>query len=233
MRGGKDRGKARLQRCGDIGGVIHRKSGLGDEGQFRRIAHLKAGHIADGFDQQNLAFRQLAHGAHGFGVAGMADHDHLQAVFVVARGFVMHLCHQRAGCVEIFQSPFFGFMRYRLGHAMSGKNDMSAIGHFIQFLDENSTLGFQAVDNKAVVDDFMAHINGRTILFQGKLDDLYGAVYTGAKAARCGKQKPHWPFFGRFGKMLFSHRQCPLGNVAANAKSFRLLHRNNLADKEL
>ena len=58
------------------------------------------GRIGHGFDLQHLAGWQLAHGAHGFGVAIMADVDQLDAGLMVPTGFAVDLGNQGAGGID-------------------------------------------------------------------------------------------------------------------------------------
>src|SRR5262249_20050873 len=58
---------------------------------------------------------------------------------------------------------------------------------FVQFLDEDRALGLKALDHVAVMDDFMAHIDGGAIFGEGELDDLDGALDAGAEAPRRGE----------------------------------------------
>src|SRR3990170_3077658 len=61
------------------------------------------------------------------------------------------------------------------------------IRDFVQFLDEDGALGLEALHHVAVMDDGMAHIDGRTVFSERKLDDLDGAVDAGAETARGGE----------------------------------------------
>ena len=79
----------------------------------------------------------------------------------------------------------------------------------------------------------MAYINWGAVLLNSKLDDLDSAINTRTKAAWSRKQQAHWPLIWPLQGMLFSHRQCPLGNVDASAKRCPLLRVANLGDKEL
>jgi hypothetical protein len=71
---------------------------------------------------------------------------------------------------------------------VGAEHDRHAVGHFVEFLDENRALGLQAIDHIAVVDDLVAHIDRRAVAFERALDDLDRAVDPGAEAARRGDQ---------------------------------------------
>ena len=46
-------------------------------------------------------------------------------------------------------------------------------------------------DDEAVMDDFVAHVDGRAELRQGAFDDLDGAFYAGAETTGVGEQDFH------------------------------------------
>ena len=134
------------------------------------------------------AVRQLAGGADHLGMVGMADQQDLAALAELALGLDMHLGHQRAGGIEKEQIAGARRLGHRLRHAMSGEHDGRAgVRDFVQFLDENRALGFETFHHVAVMDDVMAHIDGRAVFGERQLDDLDGAVDAGAEAARRGK----------------------------------------------
>lgn len=56
--------------------------------------------------------------------------------------------------------------------------------NFMQFLDEDRTLGLQPFHHIAVMHDFVANINGRAIGLQRQHDDLDRPVHARAKATR-------------------------------------------------
>jgi hypothetical protein len=187
MRGRDDGGEPRLKCSGDFGGVIHRQRGLGDEGQLGRVAHLQFGHIGCGFHQQNLARRQLPHGANHFGVAFVADHDHLDAVFVVPGGLVMHLGHQGAGCINGDHIAFLRFGGHGFRHTMR-REDHGPVGRaFVKLLDEDGAFGPQPINHEFVVHDFVPHKDRRAPFLDRQLDDLDRPIHARTKAARCGE----------------------------------------------
>jgi hypothetical protein len=60
-------------------------------------------------------------------------------------------------------------------------------GNLVQLLDEDGALLFQGFDHMTIVDDLVAHIDRRAVALERPLDDLDGAVDTGAKTARRGQ----------------------------------------------
>ena len=67
---------------------------------------------------------------------------------------------------------------------MSAENDAGARRHLAQFLDENGTGAAQFVDNVAVMDDLLAHINGGAVKIEHNFHDVDRAHHAGAKASR-------------------------------------------------
>ena len=60
---------------------------------------------------------------------------------------------------------------------------VGTIGDFSQFLDENRALGFQAVDDIAVMDDLVADIDRRAIDGERPFHGIDGPNHAGAEAA--------------------------------------------------
>ena len=71
---------------------------------------------------------------------------------------------------------------------MSTEDDGIAGGDFVEFFNEHGALGAQAVDHKAVMHDFVTHVDWRAEAHQGSFDDLDGPLDAGAEAARIGEQ---------------------------------------------
>jgi hypothetical protein len=70
---------------------------------------------------------------------------------------------------------------------VSGENHWHTGWNFIQLFNENRALGLKGFDDKAVVDNFMANIHGRTMRLQRLFNDKDGAVDPGAKTPGAGK----------------------------------------------
>ena len=67
---------------------------------------------------------------------------------------------------------------------MRGEDDAGTLGHLIGLLDEDRAALGQRLDNELVVDDLLAHVDGRAIELKGLFDDVDGAVHAGAVSAR-------------------------------------------------
>ena len=60
--------------------------------------------------------------------------------------------------------------------------------HVGQIFDKYGTFLAQVINDKLIVDDFVAHINWPTVLLQRALDDFDGTINAGAKATGVCKQ---------------------------------------------
>ena len=121
-------------------------------------------------------------------MALVADHHDVEAVLAHLRDFHMHLGHQRARRVEHAQAARLGFRAHGLRHAVRAENHRTAVGHFVQVLDEDRAFLAQILDDVGVVHDLVAHVDRRAELLDGPLDDLDRAVDAGAEAARLREQ---------------------------------------------
>jgi hypothetical protein len=81
---------------------------------------------------------------------------------------------QRAGGVndpQVFASRHLSDGRR---NAVRTEDDRCAVGHFVQFVDEDDAPLSELLHDEAVVDDFLAHIDGRRQQLQGLLHDVNG-----------------------------------------------------------
>ncbi len=111
----------------------------------------------------------------------------MTAKALVAHGLLVNLGDQRACGVEIKQVARLRIFRHGFRHPMGGKHHrlFAMFGRdFMQFLNENRTLGFQPFHHITVMHDFVADIDRRTIGLQRQHDDLDRPVHARAKAAR-------------------------------------------------
>ena len=117
----------------------------------------------------------------------MADQDNFKALLGITLPLLVHLGDQRTGGVKHRQTASMGDIRNRLGDTVRTENRNGPIRYFIQFLDESRALGGEIRDHPLVVHDLMAHINRWTIGGQRRLDDINGALDTGAESAWFGE----------------------------------------------
>ena len=136
----------------------------------------------------NFTLRKLAQRADHLWVSGMAYQDDSASFLAVPSCVDMHLGHQRAGCVQMDHVAALCLRGDGFRYAMGGKNHRRALRHLVQFLDENRSLLAQRVDNVFIMDDLVAHVDGRPEFFQCLFDDVDGAVDAGAKTTRTGEK---------------------------------------------
>jgi len=65
------------------------------------------------------------------------------------------------------------------------------MGHLVELFDETRTFAAQVFHHVPVMDDLVAHINGRTVPLERAIDDLDCADDSRAKAARLSKDDSH------------------------------------------
>ena len=130
---------------------------------------------------------QLAHGANGFRVAGMADHDHLQAGIRMTLRFDMDLADQRAGGIDIDHVAGLCRGRHGFRHAMGRENHRAIIWAVTEFLNKHRTFVAQTINHEFIVNDLMAHIDRCPPFFQSHLNNLDGPVHARAEPARRSK----------------------------------------------
>ena len=146
----------------------------------------------------------------------MSDHDDFAALLAHLGHLDVHLGYQRTGGIEHIESPGRGFRADALRNAMRREHDGRPLGNLGQFLDEHRALLLQVVDDKFVVDDFVAHIDRRAMLRQCPLHDRDGTVDTRTKTARVGEDDVHarWSFVAGSGTCA---RRCQKLSTISNA----------------
>ena len=136
-----------------------------------------------------------AHRALDLGVAGMADQDDLAALIGVALALDMHLRDERAGGVDHGQPALAGSPLDLARHPMRAEDRHRPRWHLVDLIDEHGALCVQPLDHMAVMDDLVAHIDGRPVFLQGALDNLDRSFDPRAEAAGLGQHDSHHPVF--------------------------------------
>jgi hypothetical protein len=114
----------------------------------------------------------------------MADHQDVPMLGEMALRLPVHFADQGAGRVVIIEIAPLGLGRDGLRHAMRAEHDMGVGRHFVQFLDEDGALRLQRFHDGAVMDDFVAHIDGGAEAANRFLHHPNGPVDACAEAAR-------------------------------------------------
>lgn len=183
--------KAVAQHVDDRVRVVHRKRRLRQEGEVGGVVEVRRQRIVHGFDQRHRAFGYLPERADHLGMAGVSHEHDVAALLDQPLGLPVHLGDERAGGVHVHHLPRLGGVRHAFGHAVRRKDHRHAFGHLVQLLDEHGALSAQPVDDETVVDDLVAHVDGRPPFLQCDLDDADGAVDASAESARAGHQHAH------------------------------------------
>ena len=89
---------------------------------------------------------------------------------------------------------------------MGRKYDRPPVGHLVQFVDKHRPFFFQCRDNLTIMDNFVPHINRRTMQVERAIDNLDRAVNAGAKPAWISQNKRFW-WLGCFGHSLVSFKR--------------------------
>ncbi len=132
----------------------------------------------------------LAAGAFDFRVSGVTDQDDVVVAAGIAAAFVMHLLHQRTGGIDDVELPAGGIGLDLARYAMGAEHGHGAGWDFVDLVDEDGAPPAQLLDDVVVMNDLMAHIDRRAVLFERAFDDLDGALDPGAEAARPGQDHP-------------------------------------------
>jgi hypothetical protein len=74
---------------------------------------------------------------------------------------------------------------------MRAEDRDSAVRHFVEFLDETRAFVPQIVDDVPIVNDFVAHVDGRAMPFEGPIDDFDRTDHARTKAAGLSKDDTH------------------------------------------
>src|SRR5262249_16913877 len=142
--------------------------------------------FVDAADQDNLA-RGDADGALHFLVAGMADQDNGAALGSVFLDLDMDFSDERAGGIDHPQIAVFCAVPLAGCDAVGTENHPLAFRDFIKALDENAALLFQRLQNEAVVDNLMPHIERPAVSAKRAPYCLDGAIDAGAETPRLGE----------------------------------------------
>src|SRR5439155_19672362 len=124
-------------------------------------------------------------------MTAMPDHDDLAAVVAHLGDFDVHFGDQRTRRVEYGETTGFRFGAHRLRDAMRAEHHRGTVRDGVELLDEHGTLALQIIDDKAVVDDLVAHVDRRAELRERLLYDRDRAVNAGAVSAPIGEQNVH------------------------------------------
>ena len=101
-------------------------------------------HVVGAVDERHVVGR-LARRALDLFVALVADEQDLEVVAREAHGLAVHLRHERAGRVDRVQAAVGGGVHDRRRHAVRAEDDVGALGHLVDLVDEDRALASSSV----------------------------------------------------------------------------------------
>ena len=123
-------------------------------------------------------------------MAGVADEDDRVALGGELDRLAVDLGHERARRVDRAQAAQLGLGVDRGRDAVGGEHGHGALGDLVaELVDEHRSALRELLDDVLVVDDLLAHVDGRAVQLERALDRLDRAVDAGAVAARSGEQE--------------------------------------------
>jgi hypothetical protein len=121
-------------------------------------------------------------------MAFVTDEHDVVALARELAGLLVDLGHQRAGGVDHLELACPG-LRVDLGRdPVGGEHHGRALGDLVELVHEDRAPGLEPAHHVQVVDDLLAHVDGRAVGLQRDLDDVDGTVHPGAVAARRRQQ---------------------------------------------
>ena len=184
LRGGTfDVGEFLLEGGDDVFGFVEAERGLGEKGDAVRIGNGERLYLLGIADYLGYE-RSLAESADDFVVVVVADEDEGITFLGELDGFDVDLGDERAGGIDHAQAAAGAVLADFGRNAVGALDDAFAVGDFVFAIDEDGALAAEFVHHEAVVDDFLADVDGRAEGLEGDADDVDGADDAGAEAAR-------------------------------------------------
>ena len=98
---------------------------------------------------------------------------------------------QWTGRIKDGQFTLDSFFLHLLGNAVGTKDKVRTHRYVGNVFNKNGAFFLKPIHHGAVVDNFMADINGGAKRFQRLIDYINGAVYTGAESTGVGEYDLH------------------------------------------
>jgi hypothetical protein len=124
-------------------------------------------------------------------MARMTDQDDQTTLRDVTLALAMDFGDQRTGGIQNMQATRLCIELDGPCHPMRTEDGDCLRGNFREIFDEARAFCAQAFDDMAVVNDFMANVDGGAKLRERLLDDVDGPDHAGAKAAGLREHYPH------------------------------------------
>jgi hypothetical protein len=124
-------------------------------------------------------------------MARVTDQDHNASLRDITLALAMDLGDERTRRIENAQPTCLRILLHKPRDAVRAENRDRSAGHFRKVLDETRALCAQALDDMAVVNDFVPDVYGRAKLRERPLDNVDGPDHAGAETARLGEHHAH------------------------------------------
>ncbi len=181
--------KAPAERRDDLACLVDRERRLRDVGDLRVGGQVESVRVGDRLDEDRRV-RRLAGRAHDLLVPLVADQQNRVSVGGVAARLDMHLRHERARGVDRVQPARLGVAVHLGRDAVRREDDRLAFRHLALVLDEDRAAGLEVAHDVRVVDDLLAHVDGRPVQVEELVDRVDGPFDPGAIAARRCQEDP-------------------------------------------
>jgi len=172
-------------------GLVDAERRLAEPGKSRRIAYFQLIDIGRRLHQRDMRGR-LAGGPLDLFVPRVSDQQDLEIVLGEPFCLVVHLGHQRAGCVNCLEPSLLGLQLDCRRHPMRREHHRRALGDLIEVLDEDGAPLLQVLHYVPVVHDLFADIDRWPIGLQRFFDGNHRTVHAGAVPARRGQHDLPW-----------------------------------------
>jgi len=184
LRGGTfDVGELLLKGGDDVFGFIEAERGLGQVGDAVGIGNGERPNLLGIADYLGYE-RSLAESTDDFIVVVVTDEDERITFLGKFDGFDVDFGDERAGGVDNAQAAAGAVLADFGRNAVGAVNDAFAVGTSSSLSTKMAPFAAEFVDHEAVVDDFLADVDGRAEGLEGDADDVDGADDAGAEAAR-------------------------------------------------
>ena len=176
-------GKLLPQRGNDVAGLVQAQRGLGQIGDPGGIGHGHRGDFRRRTDDLRHR-RSLSQRADHLIVIAVANQDQRIAFPGELHCLDVDLGDQRAGGVNDAKLPQLAVLAHFGRHAVGAVDNPLTLGNFVHVVHENGALVLQFLDDEAVVDDLLAHVDRRAEGLQRDPDNINGPHHPGAESAR-------------------------------------------------
>src|SRR6516165_1081668 len=124
-------------------------------------------------------------------MALVADEDDNVPLARETHGLEVDLGHQRTGGVDGAQTASIRRRPDGRGDAVRAIKQGPAFGHFLDAVDENHAALAEALDDRAVVDDFVVDVERRAEQLERTIETLDRHVDAGTESPRVGQDDLH------------------------------------------